>query len=148
MSNLGSRNLTRLAVTAALIASVSLAGCVSPPENLICSAKDSGNFLDWDEDVNATGYRVYRAVGDDPFTLIGETTDTQFLDTNVTAEVTYKYRVTSISVVPIDGQEPQVQESEPSECEVTAVPFFAGIALISVAVLGSVTAYVVLRRRR
>lgn len=97
------------------------------------------NAIGWAAVDGADEYRVYRAVGGGDFELIGTTTQTSFDDTEVEAGVTYEYSVTSVD----DGFESEACAS----LEVTAIPFFPSLAVGAIAVLGSLGAFVYLRRK-
>lgn len=112
----------------------------APPEDLECRARRDGNELSWSPSENATGYNVYRAIGDGPFALYANTVGTSYSDAGVDAGTVYRYRVTALNAA---------GESAPSaECETTAIPFFSGWAIGVAASVGSLGAYVLWRRMR
>lgn len=95
--------------------------------------------LTWSAVANASSYVVYRAVEGAEFEMLDVTTDTTFTDAEVEVGVTYEYYVTAV-----------VGDLESEQCEIveaTAVPFFGGMTLGALALVGALAAYVVLRRR-
>lgn len=95
--------------------------------------------LDWEPVANASSYVVYRALEGEDFEMLASTMDTTYTDTAVEVGVTYEYYVTAV-----------IGEVESVGCEIvqaTAVPFFGGMALGAIALVGAIAAYVVLRRR-
>lgn len=114
--------------------------CAPCPDDLSVTANDDGSVtLEWEDVDEAEGYNVYRAAGDGPFVFLDDTTDTTYTDSTTANGVTYHYRVTSTN-----------GDFESEDCDdvtVTAVPFFPGLAVGALALVGSVGAYAALRRR-
>ena len=123
--------------------------CENPPENpppcppdVTARALDDGSVLVQWGIASGEGYLVYRAEGDGDFELVSiemGTTNTDFLDVNVTGGVTYRYTVTTF--------EDDVSSGPCAEVEVTTIPFFPGLVVGALALAGSVGAYVWLRRK-
>jgi len=81
---------------------------LSPPAYLRAEALDSARVqLRWSVVPAADACRIYRQSGTDDFILIGETTDTIFLDSLLMPEQYYHYRATSVTV------SPEMLESQP-----------------------------------
>lgn len=116
------------------------------PEGLQVTARSSNgtadNFLEWEAVENATGYNVYRAVdgGDFEYQVTIDAPYTSYVDDHgIVPGTTYEYYVTAL----VGGVESENCES----VQVTAVPFFGGVVLGALAVVGGVGAYVWLRRK-
>lgn len=132
----------RALLVPAVLGFMILAGCVGEaPAGLTCRATSEGNELEWEAVENATGYRIYRFEDEGDgvnLTAFYETNVTAFTDTNVTGGATYLYLVTGVTP---DGETP------PAECEVAAVPFFPTPLVMVLALVGSVGAYTMWKRR-
>lgn len=140
-----------LACASLLVLTAVAAGCVAEaPEDVECEAAKDGNLITWSPAENATSYGVYRRVGDQDFEMIANVTDTEYLDTNVTDGVAYRYYVTSFYPANFTTESvTEYGESEPSRfCDITAIPFFPALGVAAVAVIGGVLAFVVMRRRK
>ncbi|MBR2742628.1 MAG: leucine-rich repeat protein [Clostridia bacterium] len=77
---------------------VTAASAAEPPAVTISSIQSTGGMvvLSWNAAPGVDGYRVYRKTGSGKWTTVcASTTDTMFIDTNVTAGTTYKYTVRS-----------------------------------------------------
>ncbi len=77
---------------------------IDPPQNLNATAGELSVYLNWNPPINnggspVTGYRVYRGTSSGEYTLIFITSDTAFIDTLVTENITYYYMVTAINSV-------------------------------------------------
>ena len=75
-----------------------------PPQNLDAYTDELSVYLDWNPPINnggssVTGYRVYRGTSSSEYSLIFITSDTAFIDTLVTEDITYYYMVTAINSV-------------------------------------------------
>ena len=95
--------------------------------------------LTWAGAAGAEGYVVYRATADHDFEAIAFTDELSFVDEDVVAGTTYEYYVTAV-----------IGDVESVSCEIveaTAIPFFPTWGVGALAVLGSVGAFVMLRRR-
>lgn len=95
--------------------------------------------LTWSAVAAADAYAVYRASGGEDFDLLDVTTATSFVDDDVDVGVTYEYYVTAI----IDG----VESENCAFVQATAIPFFPSLAVGALALVGSLGAFVALRRR-
>ena len=65
------------------------------PQNLAATSGDSHIRLDWSPAGDASGYRVYRKVGDGAFELVGGSFATTYSDTGVSRGKKYSYYVTA-----------------------------------------------------
>ena len=86
---------------------------IIPPTTLTGTAvSETEVSLTWPAVLDATSYRVYRANSQEgPFTLLGEvTTNTTYLDTGLTSNTRYYYRVTSYSDAEGESEPTQVVE--------------------------------------
>ena len=75
----------------------------SAPRNLRGEAKDGYIELLWDAPANngganITAYKIYRRIGTEEM-LIATVSDTSYQDKNVTANITYHYRVSAVNAV-------------------------------------------------
>ena len=96
--------------------------------------------LTWSPAAGAEAYVVYRATNDTDFDAIGVTDELTFVDDSVVLHVTYEYYVTAV-----------IGNVESENCEIveaTAIPFFPSWGVGALAVLGSVGAFAMLRRRK
>ncbi len=108
--------------------------CTPPaiPANLNAMANAANQItLSFDAVAGADRYRVYRAVGSCPgpaSDFIGDTTITSFVDTAVSGNTTYRYRVTAVRDA--DGCESAVSNcaSATATGTCTRPPEFAGLA--------------------
>lgn len=110
-----------------------------PPNLLAASLAADQVVLNWTAVANATGYLVYRATGEADFELVGSVTGTTFLDEDVEGGVTYEYYVTAV-----------IGNLESEDCDivtVTTIPFFPGMAVGALALVGGVGAFWMLRRK-
>lgn len=114
-----------------------------PPDVQVNARADGDIELTWDAVADADEYRIYRSGPDDEgdfqayASVDGSTTS--FVDEDVVQGSTYRYFVTAV----VDGV-----ESENCEIvEATAIPFFPGLMVGALAVLGGVGAFAWLRRR-
>lgn len=69
------------------------------PTNLQAIAKKDGILLQWDEVVGAESYRILRKGADDTdfVEFLDVVSENNFLDANVTADITYNYKVKAVS---------------------------------------------------
>lgn len=68
------------------------------PTNVVATAGDVQTALTWDALTNATSYNVKRSTTDGgPYVIVGNSVNTQFTDTNVTAGTTYYYVVSGLN---------------------------------------------------
>lgn len=114
---------------------------VECPEVIAAFSLGTGDIrLAWSEVEGAEEYRVYRAIeGSDDFALVETATFRAADDDTTEMGTTYEYRVTAV----VDG----VESSGCGTATVTAVPFFGSAMLGAAALLGTVGAFVFLRRR-
>ena len=69
---------------------------LSEPQNAICKSKDSGVSLQWDAVADAEGYAIYRKTkGENKnyWTRLGDTADTEYMDSEVGKETEYTYTI-------------------------------------------------------
>lgn len=68
------------------------------PFDLAALASQGAITLEWSvaSPTGVTGYRVYRATGEEEFVLVGSPATTTFLDTDVVSGTTYLYEVASV----------------------------------------------------
>lgn len=103
------------------------AGCV---DTLLAETREQGDvFLDWESDRDGASYDVLRDGA-----VLAHTSETSFLDTTSEPGVTYTYEVRTDGV-------------SCGTAQVTAVPFFPGLVLGGLAMVGACGAYAALRRR-
>lgn len=110
-----------------------------PPGLIAAAVGSSGVNLTWSAVADVDAYAVYRAEGEGDFELIALVEGTAHLDEDVAPGVTYSYYVTAV-----------VGDTESVGCEdvsVTLVPFFPGMLVGALALVGGVAAYATLRRR-
>jgi hypothetical protein len=113
------------------IGSMNLSVRPLPPDGISALAGDGYVYVTWNSVVGGVVYKVYRSLNPtDGFELVNVTTDTCYLDTNVTFGVTYYYYVTVF-----EGG----LESPPSGiAAAVAIPEFSNIAAIVLVLLGIV----------
>ena len=71
------------------------------PTGLAAAAADSQITLTWNQAAGATGYLIGRSTTDDgPYSLIGSSTNTTYMDTNVVSSASYYYIVSAINSNP------------------------------------------------
>lgn len=122
-----------------LLVVATLAGCVdTPPSGLECDATEKGILLTWDAHPNATSYRIYRTAGESFPEQIANVTETEYLDEDVEGGEDYTYFVTAWT---------EKGESAHTSCDVRAIPYFPGVLVGALAVVGGVAAYVAWKRR-
>ncbi|HET6404043.1 MAG TPA: DUF11 domain-containing protein [Candidatus Thermoplasmatota archaeon] len=107
-----------------------------PWQGMRCTATADGNLLEWQRMGPADSYTIHREANGGESVMIATVTGSPYLDTNVTAGSHYRYDLTV--------NRPQ---GGGATCFVTAIPEFPTLGLAALAVLGSVVAYVALRRR-
>jgi hypothetical protein len=107
--------------------------CTPPavPTNLTAAATAANEItVGFDAVAGAERYRVYRAIGscEGAFEFVGETTTTQYVDTAVSGNTTYAYRVTAFD----DGESCESAQSTCATATATGLctraPDFAGLA--------------------
>lgn len=109
------------------------------PTDLTARANDDKTVtLRW---TGASGaeYRVYRSTDGGPFTLMATPSGTTWSDLGTEGGVTYAYKVSAVA----GG----VESKGCSVVEVTAIPFFPGLVVGALALVGGVGGFVLLRRR-
>jgi hypothetical protein len=87
----------------------------SPPAGVTAIASAGAVELAWNpnRESDTAGYRVYRAAGDGPMSLIGDKVATpSYRDTTVTAGTKYKYRISAV-----DSDENESAPSQPVDVE-------------------------------
>jgi hypothetical protein len=114
------------------------------PADVTALANDNETIsIDWSAVVGADGYNIYRAVGAGSFALL-DTVDgstLEYLDEDVTAGITYRYRVTAI----VNDDE---ETDHCDEAEATAIPDLPGVFAMGMAAVGGLGAYALVRRRK
>lgn len=70
----------------------------APPDSVSVVMSPQGLFVDWVENAepDLSAYRVYKAIEGAPFQQVGEPDQSQFLDRDVRASVSYVYSVTAL----------------------------------------------------
>ncbi|HVM44678.1 MAG TPA: hypothetical protein VM582_01985, partial [Candidatus Thermoplasmatota archaeon] len=107
----------------------------------VTATSDDGDAtitLSWEAVAGADAYVVYRALPGGDFEAIGDTTQTSFVDADVTVGTTYEYYVTAV-----------IGDVESENCAIvsaTAIPFFPTLAVGALALLGGVGALMYFRR--
>lgn len=128
-------------------ATLLVAGCIEEPaecnDPVSAHANSDGSItVSWDAMPGSFAYSIGRKAGDEEFNpnyAAVPGSETNFTDTNTTEGETYTYRVIGIGIETTTGC---------GRATTTAVPFLADAATASLALLGAVGAFVVLRRRR
>lgn len=113
-----------------------------PEMDLTAVANADGSItLEWTDVGDAADeYNIYRAAEGGDLVFLASTSNTTFTDETTAVGVTYEY---GISIVK-DGRESEIC----ARAEATAIPFFGTPLLTALALLGSVGAFVTMRRRR
>lgn len=115
-------------------------------ESLAAQTHENGDILlTWDVIVENEGsFLFYRVLRDgEVIAEIEDVNETEYLDTDTEAGATYAYRVEAHG----EGAATPTVFTVCGEIEATAVPFFGTAALLAVALVGTVGAYALLRRR-
>jgi len=70
-----------------------------PPSNINATPTSISTIeLTWNEVINATSYNIYRSlIENGTYTLIGNTTETTYVDTNLNQNTTYYYKLEAIN---------------------------------------------------
>ena len=112
----------------------------SGPEDLEGEALETeANRLNWSSVEDAHAYHVYRAVENGSFQRIATLNATQYVDANVTVDITYHYFVTA-----------SIGQTETEGCvkiEVIAIPTFPSVFTAAAASLGGLALYGTYRYR-
>lgn len=109
------------------------------PDDLEAEAIGTTIRLNWTSVDDAEHYEVYRSHEGEAFERVENTTDTEFVDSDVEPGETYTYFVTAT----IDGMETDWCE----EVEVTAIPSFPTMFATAAAVVGGLGVYGTYRYR-
>lgn len=116
-------------------------GIECPAMNLTAVANADGSIsLNWtDVGSAADEYNIYRGADGGSLVFLASTSNTTYTDETTTVGVTYAYAITIMK----DGRESEIC----ARAQATAIPFFGAPLLTALALLGSVGAFVALRRR-